>query len=379
MKKRYIILAALLSLGILGGCGDKKNKEQDTQSADSQTVTTEEEYDTSYEYTEEGVATDFSDGLLGAGGNNEGHYTEVNKILVDNEYVKLTVTKIYDKGYLLEDAQLLPDDYQAIEYTVTSDYARKNPEKLIYLSIAPLTINGEGLQDLEGFIDLNDENDYTSTSFLGFANIYMSQYSDGDVRDAVGNITMQICMYTEDEAAGTTDPLYYEEISYDIEDTDYTPYKRKAVLSGEQVILDNEKLKVTYLGSNRVDSDYWQMYYIENKTDDALAFSISPLDDMFNQITTTYLPPNGSGYHKTSGFSKFECTEEDFEKYSTEGTEVPVFIYLWDYEDAPSKEVLRTNAYPAKYSSGDETFTAYRSFYCEPQLSYISSFKTINR
>lgn len=215
-----------------------------------------------------------------SGGKN---YREVNYVVCDNEYLTVTIDKVYDIGCGPEDETIasaerydISENDCALEYTVVN-----HKDYMVYYNIMLLTSNNESY---EGGLPTNWGVQPNSTSKFYIVD------SDGVTFFDLGRkptVTSKILFCTLEDTTGNAGPFRaVDSVMVDVDlsgkgETESVDYTRNFHVDGEQVVTDNDQVKVTYLGTNVydeiADKNYysaWMNFYVENKTDHDLGVSV---------------------------------------------------------------------------------------------------------
>lgn len=215
-----------------------------------------------------------------SGGKN---YREVNYVVCDNEYLTVTIDKVYDIGCGPEDENIasaegydISENDCALEYTVVN-----HKDYMVYYNIMLLTSNNESY---EGGLPTNWGVQPNSTSKFYIVD------SDGVTFFDLGRkptVTSKILFCTLEDTTGNAGPFRaVDSVMVDVDlsrkgETESVNYTRNFHVDGEQVVTDNDQVKVTYLGTNVydeiADKNYysaWMNFYVENKTDHDLGVSV---------------------------------------------------------------------------------------------------------
>lgn len=235
-----------------------------------------------------------------SGGKN---YREVNYVVCDNEYLTVTIDKVYDIGCGPEDETIasaegydISENDCALEYTVVN-----HKDYMVYYNIMLLTSNNESY---EGGLPTNWGVQPNSTSKFYIVD------SDGVTLFDLGRkptVTAKILFCTLEDTTGNAGPFRaVDSVMVDVDlsgkgETESVNYTRNFHVDGEQVVTDNDQVKVTYLGTNVydeiADKNYysaWMNFYVENKTDHDLGVSIK--GDNIAYTTPLRLMAGTTGY-----------------------------------------------------------------------------------
>lgn len=215
-----------------------------------------------------------------SGGKN---YREVNYVVCDNEYLTVTIDKVYDIGCGPDDETItsaerydISENDCALEYTVVN-----HKDYMVYYNIMLLTSNNESY---EGGLPTNWGVQPNSTSKFYIVD------SDGVTFFDLGRkptVTAKMLFCTLEDTTGNAGPFRaVDSVIVDVDldgkgEADSVNYTRNFHVDGEQVVTDNDQVKVTYLGTNVydeiADKNYysaWMNFYVENKTDHDLGVSV---------------------------------------------------------------------------------------------------------
>lgn len=215
-----------------------------------------------------------------SGGKN---YREVNYVVCDNEYLTVTIDKVYDIGCGPEDETIasaegydISENDCALEYTVVN-----HKDYMVYYNIMPLTSNNESY---EGGLPTNWGVQPNSTSKFYIVDSGGVTFFDLGRKPTV---TAKILFCTLEDTTGNAGPFRaVDSVIVDVDldgrgEADSVNYTRNFHVDGEQVVTDNDQVKVTYLGTNVydeiADKNYysaWMNFYVENKTDHDLGVSV---------------------------------------------------------------------------------------------------------
>ena len=215
-----------------------------------------------------------------SGGKN---YREVNYVVCDNEYLTVTIDKVYDIGCGPEDETIasaegydISENDCALEYTVVN-----HKDYMVYYNIMLLTSNNESY---EGGLPTNWGVQPNSTSKFYIVDSAGVTFFDLGRKPTV---TSKILFCTLEDTTGNAGPFRaVDSVMVDVDlsgkgETASVNYTRNFHVDGEQVVTDNDQVKVTYLGTNVydeiADKNYysaWMNFYVENKTDHDLGVSV---------------------------------------------------------------------------------------------------------
>lgn len=215
-----------------------------------------------------------------SGGKN---YREVNYVVCDNEYLTVTIDKVYDIGCGPDDDTIasaegydISENDCALEYTVVN-----HKDYMVYYNIMLLTSNNESY---EGGLPTNWGVQPNSTSKFYIVDSAGVTFFDLGRKPTV---TSKILFCTLEDTTGNAGPFRaVDSVMVDVDlsgkgETESVDYTRNFHVDGEQVVTDNDQVKVTYLGTNVydeiADKNYysaWMNFYVENKTDHDLGVSV---------------------------------------------------------------------------------------------------------
>lgn len=215
-----------------------------------------------------------------SGGKN---YREVNYVVCDNEYLTVTIDKVYDIGCGPDDETIasaegydISENDCALEYTVVN-----HKDYMVYYNIMLLTSNNESY---EGGLPTNWGVQPNSTSKFYIVDSAGVTFFDLGRKPTV---TSKILFCTLEDTTGNAGPFRaVDSVMVDVDlsgkgETESVNYTRNFHVDGEQVVTDNDQVKVTYLGTNVydeiADKNYysaWMNFYVENKTDHDLGVSV---------------------------------------------------------------------------------------------------------
>lgn len=215
-----------------------------------------------------------------SGGKN---YREVNYVVCDNEYLTVTIDKVYDIGCGPDDETIasaegydISENDCALEYTVVN-----HKDYMVYYNIMLLTSNNESY---EGGLPTNWGVQPNSTSKFYIVDSAGVTFFDLGRKPTV---TSKILFCTLEDTTGNAGPFRaVDSVIVDVDldgkgEADSVNYTRNFHVDGEQVVTDNDQVKVTYLGTNVydeiADKNYysaWMNFYVENKTDHDLGVSV---------------------------------------------------------------------------------------------------------
>lgn len=217
------------------------------------------------------------------------HYTSVDTVIIDNDYVTVTVDKIYDKGYIPDPREtLLPVDenFWSPEDCVVVLNMKNKSDKYVLIDMKFLTVNNESM-DRDEFSDQTYMIDPHSTQIScinnhnGILDLDTHEYLKID-RDPITWARVEYRVYATSESFNDEIPIEYDlKDIYFYDEAELAPnYERKKSDPREQVLVDNEQLKITYIGSDIIyDENYRSLWgrpylYVENKSDHDLRIRV---------------------------------------------------------------------------------------------------------
>lgn len=297
-----------------------------------------------------------------SGGKN---YREVNYVVCDNEYLTVTIDKVYDIGCSPEDETIasaerydISENDCALEYTVVN-----HKDYMVYYNIMLLTSNNESY---EGGLPTNWGVQPNSTSKFYIVDSAGVTFFDLGRKPTV---TSKILFCTLEDTTGNAGPFRaVDSVMVDVDlsgkgETESVNYTRNFHVDGEQVVTDNDQVKVTYLGTNVydeiADKNYysaWMNFYVENKTDHDLGVSVK--GDNIAYDTPLRLMAGTTGYITSSMIDAGLDKEDNAvgNKEIVEGGELfAVSVDVCDYTESYGG-VTTYDIYVAEHGE-----TAYRS------------------
>lgn len=216
------------------------------------------------------------------------HYTSVNTVIIDNDYVTVTVDKIYDKGYIPDPREtLLPVDeksWSPEDCIVVLNLENKSDE-IVLVDMNFFTANNESL----------DYGMFSNDTYM--LDPHSTQISCINNNNNILDIDKQECLKVDRDPITwakvgyrvyATNENYTDEITiecnikdiYFYDEDELAPnYERKNSDPKGQVLIDNEQLKVTYIGTDMIYDENYQslsarpFLYVENRSDHDLRIS----------------------------------------------------------------------------------------------------------
>ncbi len=288
--------------------------------------------------------------LLNNDKNDTGdHYKEVDYELVDDDYLNVTITRIYDKGYIPDECrnyrnQTLDETYWSANDCIVQYEVKNKTQENVYLDIRFMTGNNEAF-------DYDSEVSTTWCINPGQEAVsYMNNHSVGsdiDVgRDPLEWVKAEAVVYVEGANAAE-----WKVVDYVLEDIDFygngmdKTYKRTVSDDREQVVVDNDDIKVTFVGAQ---SRGRLLFYVENKSGQDI--KVRMYSDYVSEASLD-MPAGTSGYISTFARSSDSYEKSDLVNAAMdEGGSMPLMIFVEDYSQAGGH------------------YVNYRSFYKEPDF-----------
>lgn len=277
------------------------------------------------------------------------HYKEVDYELVDDDYLNVTITRIYDKGYIPDECrnyrnQTLDETYWSANDCIVQYEVKNKTQENVYLDIRFMTGNNEAF-------DYDSEVSTTWCINPGQEAVsYMNNHSVGsdiDVgRDPLEWVKAEAVVYVEGGNAAE-----WKVVDYVLEDIDFygngmdKTYKRTVSDDREQVVVDNDDIKVTFVGAQ---SRGRLLFYVENKSGQDI--KVRMYSDYVSEASLD-MPAGTSGYISTFARSSDSYEKSDLVNAAMdEGGSMPLMIFVEDYSQAGGH------------------YVNYRSFYKEPDF-----------
>lgn len=277
------------------------------------------------------------------------HYKEVDYELVDDDYLNVTITRIYDKGYIPDECrnyrnQTLDETYWSANDCIVQYEVKNKTQENVYLDIRFMTGNNEAF-------DYDSEVSTTWCINPGQEAVsYMNNHSVGsdiDIgRDPLEWVKAEAVVYVEGANAAE-----WKVVDYVLEDIDFygngmdKTYKRTVSDDREQVVVDNDDIKVTFVGAQ---SRGRLLFYIENKSGQDI--KVRMYSDYVSENSLD-MPEGTTGYIST--FARASDSYEKSDLVNTamdEGGSMPLMIFVEDYSQAGGH------------------YVNFRSFYKEPDF-----------
>ena len=313
-------------------------------------------------------------------------YTEINTVLCDNEYLTITADRIYDIGYV-------PDEDDEVTYGIKANQWSKNDSVVAYTVV--------NHKDYDVYYDLrfntfNNESEPDSYYTLGadtimmqpnqtcryITNNHIHSQDDYDAgREPVTWAKVSIVIRTLDNDGmmnivynDTSDKYFYGE-------NKTVNYKKTNYDDREQVMLDNDQIKMTFVGAliyDEPEKNYYSAYpyfYLENKTDHDLRVVISGdyIDRYGNSELMLYAGTTGyiidcDLYDKSIDYEN--AAMEKLKEMINADSAFDVSVKIYDYTAAVGGYIDEA-VYREKYGLGVSIYDALDGY----TNTYNSSFK----
>lgn len=273
-------------------------------------------------------------------------YTEVNDVICDNEYFKVTITKIYTLESLDEmfSEKISNDTYIPVQY----EFVNKTDESFM-VEMNALTVNG-----------LCRNNNYDAITYEVLPNQTVSQWVSNGQLDNTGKFLreeytggkMSLFVYQYDGGIDPDHRVVYENKVFDyfpFGEENYVEYQKEGIFDGGQVVLDNDQIKITSIGYVEEYSYCYQGFYVENKTNHPFQLSIGTCDyDDFGGYVFLEAGAEACpvlGISETDAFKSADTMEVMFHLYSGESYSDYVLDYF-NYELNPQTETVQVPIFP---------------------------------
>lgn len=237
------------------------------------------------------------------------HYKDYDIVICDNEYMTLTIDRVYEQGYIPDQEEVeypIKEDLWNTESNVVRYTVKNNLHKQIFYEFRFLSANGEWMDDdreteTTWYLDADDE----MTICMNNPNRWIG--STG--RDSLtwAKTELYVWMMNDEGVA--------EQLDYEIQDVYFTDknkiapnYERKPK-EGDEVVVDNDQVRITYIGSyiiDELDKNAFSndpYFYVENKTDHDLKIEVegtatldgktAKMDQVYNKFPVL---AGGNGY-----------------------------------------------------------------------------------
>lgn len=268
------------------------------------------------------------------------HYRPVEITVCDDEYITLTIKRVYEQGYVPSEEempmyQLDPEAWTGedclIYYTVTN-----KTDKLVYYDLQIRSVNDECMDyDWEAtnwwYLDPGRENmEICANNCNG-----IMPYKAG--RDPMTRAKIELAVYTEGELA---EPILQDHSVQEIDFTEDKETQAKAYTrtpaETDQVLVDNDELRITYIGAEvhnapeRSSFNAYPIFYVENKTDHDLLVT---MNGTYAHYTGQFALFAGcSGYMTRTNINDWDISDSD-----DTGAEYQEFAQM--YQDKASFDV----------------------------------------
>lgn len=208
------------------------------------------------------------------------HYKDYDIVICDNEYMTLTIDRVYEQGYIPDQEEVeypIKEDLWNTESNVVRYTVKNNLHKQIFYEFRFLSANGEWMDDdreteTTWYLDADDE----MTICMNNPNRWIG--STG--RDSLTWAKAELYVWMMNDAGVA------EQLDYEIQDVYFTDknkiapnYERKPK-EGDEVVVDNDQVRITYIGSyiiDELDKNAFSndpYFYVENKTDHDLKIEV---------------------------------------------------------------------------------------------------------
>ena len=286
------------------------------------------------------------------------HYRPVEITVCDDEYITLTIKRVYEQGYVPSEEempmyQLDPEAWTGedclIYYTVTN-----KTDKLVYYDLQIRSVNDECMDyDWEAtnwwYLDPGRENmEICANNCNG-----IMPYKAG--RDPMTRAKIELAVYTEGELA---EPVLQDHSVQEIDFTEDKETQAKAYTrtpaETDQVLVDNDELRITYIGAEvhnapeRSSFNAYPIFYVENKTDHDLLVT---MNGTYAHYTGQFALFAGcSGYMTRTNINDWDISDSD-----DTGAEYQEFAQMYQ-DKAPFDVTFEVYDYTASgmdYIAGD--------------------------
>ncbi len=265
--------------------------------------------------------------------SKDGGYKEVNIQVVDDEYLNVTITKIYDKGYIPDECrnlnnQTLDENYWSANDCIVEYQVENKTDENVYLDIRFMTGNNEAFDyDREVAVTWLINPEQKAVSYMNNHGIP----TDINVgRDPIEWAKTEAIVYIEGDNGADLDVVDYvlEDFDFYGNGTDKT-YKRTVTDDREQVLADNDDVRITFIGAER---NTRPIFYAENKSGRDLR--VKMLSDYVGEDTLD-MPAGTTGYFTMNYMRDREYDEnaEATKAAMAGGTPIPINIIVQDYSE----------------------------------------------
>ena len=281
------------------------------------------------------------------------HYDEINQVVCENDYLTVTIDRIYEPGYIPDKEEILlpvaEGDWNPEECLVQFSLTNHSDET-VYFQMKFLTVNNESM-DWDDFAQqtfmlaphetqlscINDHDNF-------FLSDTMEYLRTG--REPINWVKVEYVVYTTDENYQNMNVIEYniKDMYFYGEENKAADYERKIKDDREQVLVETEMYKVTYVGSlmiyDETHKSFWgkPFFYIENKSDHDLRFLVQGdyVEDIdFDSVVFA----NTNGYISDVWINPenhTDSSEESVLLHDMVINQVPfdVKVCVWDYTEA---------------------------------------------
>ena len=215
-------------------------------------------------------------------------YTEINNVIIDNDYVTVTIDKIYDKGYIPDSKETklpIEEKFWDPEDCIVELSLENKSDQIVYVDMNIFTVNNESVDycmysNETYMLDPHSTQISCINNNNNIFNPDKQEYLKVD-RDPITWAKIGYRVYTMDEnySNETLSECKLSDIYFYDEDELAPNYERKNSDSKEQVLVDNDQLKITYIGTDMIyDENYQSLWarpylYVENKSDHDIRIS----------------------------------------------------------------------------------------------------------
>lgn len=265
--------------------------------------------------------------------SKDGGYKEVNIQVVDDEYLNVTITKIYDKGYIPDECrnlnnQTLDESYWSANDCIVEYQVENKTDENVYLDIRFMTGNNEAFDyDREVAVTWLINPEQKAVNYMNNHGI-PTEINVG--RDPIEWAKTEAIVYIEGDNGADLDVVDYvlEDFDFYGNGTDKT-YKRTVTDDREQVLVDNDDVRITFIGAER---NTRPIFYAENKSGRDLR--VKMLSDYVGEDTLD-MPAGTTGYFTMNYMRDREYDEnaEATKAAMADGTPIPINIIIQDYSE----------------------------------------------
>ena len=320
------------------------------------------------------------------------HYDEINQVVCDNDYLTVTIDRIYEPGYIpgTDEIELpvVAGEWNPQECLVQHTMVNHTDET-VYLDMRFLTVNNESM-DWDEFSTMTYIVEPHETRFSCINN-HKNFFFRGTTmcletgRNPINWAKVEYVVYILDSGSGDMNVIEYDikDMYFYGEKNKATDYERKIKDDREQVLVDTKMYKVTYVGSllsyGEADKSFAgkPFFYIENKSDHDLRFLIEGEYVQDYDIDSVVLAGT-NGYISDVWINPenhTDSSEESVLLHDMVINQVPfdVKVCVWDYTQACGgyvNPIQYENGILPNGMNGMELYTAMR----ESQTVYDAQF-----